>query len=62
MTAAASGHSFEILESKAELQFVLNNPSDLLLKPILGTLIHAVFQKVISCQIEDNFQLSYRLH
>ena len=33
MTAAASGHSLEILESKAELQLVLNNPSDLLLRP-----------------------------
>lgn len=33
MTVAASGHSLEILESKAELQLVLNNPSDLLLNP-----------------------------
>ena len=33
MTTAASGHSLEIFESKAELQFVLNKPSDLLLKP-----------------------------
>ena len=47
MTTAASGHSLEIFESKAELQFVLNKPSDLLLKPekqffvfVVGMLIY----------------------
>lgn len=68
MTAAASGHSLEILESKAELQLVLNKPSDLLLKPereflyLFFVLTSLVLTEFISYQIEDNFPLSYRQH
>ena len=43
MTTAASGHSLDILESKAELQFVLNKPSDLLLKPELNVVFLYLF-------------------
>ena len=55
MTAAASGHSFEILESKAELQFVLNNPSDLLLKPFFLCLYMLCFLKLFLTKLKTIF-------